>query len=185
MNQTNPNHPVTSGGPEITPQLTVHALLEAYPQLEDVLIGMAPPFKKLKNPLLRRSVAKVATLKHASAAGGVPLDELIGKLRETVGLAPLDVALDDENYFTEQPDWFDVSRVAASIEEAKLENPDQMTLVPLVRAAKPLEAGQIVELVTTFIPAPGIDLMRQKGYGVWSKREDGGVIKTYFLKPGD
>ena len=33
---------------EINPSVTVHALLEAYPELEDVLIGIAPPFKKLK-----------------------------------------------------------------------------------------------------------------------------------------
>ncbi len=49
---------------EITPSVTVYALLEAYPELEEVLIGIAPPFKKLKNPFLRRSVAKVATIKH-------------------------------------------------------------------------------------------------------------------------
>ena len=36
----------------------------AYPELEEVLIGLAPPFKKLKNPLLRKSVAKIATIKH-------------------------------------------------------------------------------------------------------------------------
>jgi len=32
---------------EINPSVTVHALLEAYPELEKVLIGIAPPFKKL------------------------------------------------------------------------------------------------------------------------------------------
>ncbi len=39
-------------------------------------------------------------------------------------------------------------------------------------AKKVLEAGEIVELVTTFIPAPGIDVMRSKGLSVWST-EDG------------
>ncbi|MEO2194672.1 MAG: DUF1858 domain-containing protein [bacterium] len=42
---------------EITPSTKVAELLAAYPELEAVLIGMAPPFKKLKNPVLRRSVA--------------------------------------------------------------------------------------------------------------------------------
>jgi len=46
---------------EILPTVTVHKLLVAYPQLEEVLIGIAPPFKKLKNPILRRTIAKVAT----------------------------------------------------------------------------------------------------------------------------
>ena len=45
----------------------VAALLDSYPELEDVLIGIAPPFKKLRNPILRRSVAKVASLRQAAA----------------------------------------------------------------------------------------------------------------------
>ena len=55
-------------------------LEEAFQQLEEKLIGIAPPFQKLRNPLLRKSIAKVATIKHISAVGGIPLDELINKL---------------------------------------------------------------------------------------------------------
>ncbi len=33
---------------EINPSTTVHELLEAYPELEEKLISIAPPFKKLK-----------------------------------------------------------------------------------------------------------------------------------------
>ena len=61
---------MTDDSIDITPSTTVHRLLEAYPALEDVLIGMAPPFKKLRNPILGRSVAKVATIKHIAAVGG-------------------------------------------------------------------------------------------------------------------
>ena len=46
----------------ITSSTKVAALLEEYPELEDVLMAMAPPFKKLRNPFLRKSVAKVASL---------------------------------------------------------------------------------------------------------------------------
>ena len=58
---------------DINPSTKVNDLLNAYPELEETLIGIAPPFKKLKNPMLRKSVAKVATLKHISAVGGIPL----------------------------------------------------------------------------------------------------------------
>ena len=60
-------------GLDINPSVTVHELLEEFPQLEEVLIGIAPPFKKLKNPFLRKTIAKVATIKHISSVGGVPL----------------------------------------------------------------------------------------------------------------
>ncbi len=84
---------------EILPTVTVHKLLEAYPQPEEVLIGIAPPFKKLKNPFLRRTIAKVATLRHISSVGGVPLDELISKLRKEVGQP--DIAI---SYVTQHKD---------------------------------------------------------------------------------
>jgi hypothetical protein len=47
----------------ITPSTKVAALLDRFPELEELLIGIAPPFKKLKNPMLRRGVAKVASVK--------------------------------------------------------------------------------------------------------------------------
>lgn len=37
----------------ITPKTKVLQLIEAYPQLEAVLIGYVPAFKKLQNPVLR------------------------------------------------------------------------------------------------------------------------------------
>jgi hypothetical protein len=171
--------------PDITPAVTVHKLLEAYPQLEEVLIGIAPPFKKLRNPILRRSVAKVATLRHAAAVGRVPLNELIATLRSAVGQAVSEESYEDGSYFREQPDWFAAQSIALTIEEAKLANQDEMTLGPVLRGAKSLKRGEIIELVTTFLPAPGIDVMKRKGYAIWVVQDADDVIRTYFLKQRD
>jgi hypothetical protein len=69
----------------ITPKTKVLELIETYPELEDVLIEYAPAFKNLKNPVLRRTVAKIATLQQAAAIGGVKTEELINRLRKEVG----------------------------------------------------------------------------------------------------
>ena len=170
---------------EITPSLTVHALLEAYPELEDVLIGMAPPFKKLRNPLLRRSVAKVATLKHASSVGNVPLNELVDKLRDAVGQPLSTESYSDQDYFGEQPEWYTPDKIALSVDEAEIDAKDQMTIVVILRNAKHVRKGEIIELVTSFLPAPGIDVLKSKGYSVWTRKENDGLIKSYFLKNTD
>jgi hypothetical protein len=172
-------------GIEITPSVTVHVLLEAYPELEDVLIGIAEPFKKLKNPILRKTVAKIATIKHISSVGGVPLNELIAKLREVVGQSVSTESYEDSEYYGEQPDWFSPDRIALSIEEDKLEDKDKMALVTLLGEAKHVAMGEIIELVTTFLPAPGIDVMKSKGYSAWTRNEGDDVIKSYFLKNTD
>ena len=170
---------------EIGPSTTVHELLNAYPELEDKLINIAPPFKKLRNPLLRRSVAKVATMKHISSVGGVPLDELIGKLREAVGQPESMDSYRDQDYFGEQPDWFSPDKISLSLDEDKMEDKDRMTLVTILEEAKNVKKGEIIELVTSFLPAPGIDVLKSKGYSVWTRKEGDGLIKSYFLKNTD
>ena len=46
----------------ITPKTKVAELLDAYPQLEDILIEIAPQFKKLQNPVLQKTIARVTSL---------------------------------------------------------------------------------------------------------------------------
>ncbi len=167
---------------EITPSVTVHDLLEAYPELEEVLIGIAPPFRKLKNPLLRKSVAKVATIKHISAVGGVELNELLNKIRAAVGQPDITDLYADVEYFSEQPEWFSTAKIVLSLDESKVADKNKMTLVVILEQAKNVKEGEIIELVTSFLPAPGIDTMKAKGYSVWTKKAGDGLIKTYFLK---
>jgi hypothetical protein len=168
---------------EILPTTTVHELLIAYPDLEEKLIGIAPPFKKLQNPLLRKSIAKVATIKNISSVGNIPLDELINKLRDEVGQSKNRESYEDETYFTTKPDWFSIERVSVSIVEEDVEDKDKMTVVTVLRESKKLKSGEIIELITTFLPAPGIDRMRSKGYSVWTVKDESNTIRTYFLKP--
>ena len=89
----------------ITPKTKVLELIETYPELEDVLIEYAPAFKNLKNPVLRRTVAKIATLQQAAAIGGVKTEELINRLRKEIGQ---DLASEnmDIQYNYRKPDWY-------------------------------------------------------------------------------
>jgi len=176
---------MTESAIDINPSVTVHALLEAYPELEDVLIGLAPPFKKLKNPFLRKSVAKVATLKHIASVAGIPLDELIAKIREAVGQPGSVETYTDEDYFGEQPDWFSPDKVTLSLDGDKVDDSDRMTLVIIMEKAKEVQKGEIIELVTSFLPAPGIDILKNKGYSVWTRKEGDDLFKSYFLKNTD
>ena len=167
----------------ITPETKVAALLEHFPELEELLIGLAPPFKKLRNPVLRKSVAKVASLRQAAAVGHVPIEQMINLLRAEVGQEPLVLEPDDNEspYYSAQPSWFDEKRVVVSLVESEID-PDVMPLKPLMQTVRKLAEGEIVELVTTYLPAPGIDIMRKKGFLAWPTEQDN-VIKTYFTRP--
>jgi Domain of unknown function (DUF1858) len=177
---------VTAPDLPILPTTKVAALLDRYPELEDVLIGLAPPFKKLKNPLLRKGVAKVASLRQAAAVRRIPVSELVNKLRAAVGQEA--IASDGTSgaipYFSRQPEWFDAAKIVASIDERESPDPNKMPIATLLQRAARLQPEEIVELITTFLPAPGIDIMRGKGFLVWSVMEGPDLIRTYVSKRG-
>jgi hypothetical protein len=171
----------------IEPSTKVGALLDHYPQLQDVLIEMAPPFKKLMNPILRKSIAKVASLRQAAAAGSLPVDELVNRLRAEVGQEPI-VSADEgsaDAYFADRPDWFEPAKIVASMDERQATDPDKMAVATVSQKAAAMRSAEILELITTFLPAPGIDLMKKKGFLVWSVREEPDLVRTYFSKTSD
>jgi hypothetical protein len=45
-----------------------------------------------------------------------------------------------------------------------------------------LQHGQILELITPFLPAPLIDKGKEAGCLAWSLSESSDLIRTYFLK---
>lgn len=80
-------------------------LIKAYPELEEFIISLSPRYKKLKNPILRRTIARVASLRQAAMLGGFVPDVFVNLLRERVGLAPLTTKPKAENVQTKKPDW--------------------------------------------------------------------------------
>ncbi len=168
---------------QIQPSTKVAQLLDAYPELEEVLIRMAPPFKKLKNPILRKSVAKVATLQQVAIVGRLDLASMIDQLRQAVGLAPIDPTEgpSEKDYLGAAPDWFDESCVATSIDD-RAGDSDEMAITRIIRAFKDLAEHQVIELTTTFLPAPGIDVARGRGLRTWTVQEQDELYKTYFTR---
>jgi hypothetical protein len=71
--------------PEITPEMTVGELLDAYPKLEATLIELAPTFQKLSNPELRSTVAKVTSLGHVASVGELLVGAVITRVRQAAG----------------------------------------------------------------------------------------------------
>jgi len=167
---------------EITPETNMGDLLKTYPELEDELIKMAPPFKKLKNPLLRRGIGTVASLKHVASVGNIPINQLISQINEAIGNPANETSYTVDEYYTPQPGWFSDEKVVVTIVENELEDKDNMTLVEVNRRARDVKEGEILELVTDFLPAVGIDVMRKKGYESWSVKTEQELTKTYFIQ---
>ena len=103
-------------GINISPDTKIGAMLDAYPQLEEVLLAMSPSFSKLKNPVLRRTVAKVATVRQVARVGNLPLGKLVNDLRSAIGQDRMDVDTNNNTGAGKRPDWMDAGCVAMTFD---------------------------------------------------------------------
>ncbi|MCK9401204.1 MAG: DUF1858 domain-containing protein [Bacteroidales bacterium] len=168
----------------ITPKTKVHDLLSAYPELESLLIEMAPVFKKLQNPVLRRTIARVTTLQHAAIVGEIPVHSLVNALRNRVGQDILEGIESVPGRSDKQPSWFNRERIVKQLDARPIIEQGGHPLGDVLTDIRGLKAGDIYELITPFLPAPLIERVVDQGFDAWSKKEAEDIIRTYFYKKG-
>ena len=167
--------------PIITPKLKVAELLEAYPDLEQALVECVPAFEKLRNPLLRRTVARITTLQQAAAIGGVKVEDLINQLRKAVGQDHLTGAA-AVAYTTEQPSWFVETRVVAELDARGMLAAGEQPVNQVIADLQALAPGDIYKLVAPFMPAPLVDKASSLGVSHWvTQQADQGFV-IYFCR---
>ena len=167
----------------ISPKTRLGELLDTYPELEPVLMALSPAFNKLKNPVLRKTVAKVATLQQAASLGNIPVTEIINTLRSEVGQQLFEgkTSNDDINY--EKPGWFDPGMVSVSFNASPLINSGQNPMQEVLAHLEKTGRGEIFLLTTPFVPAPIIELISKKGYSHYCNSSKQEQCTTYFTIP--
>ena len=176
------NKQETSSKPVITPEMKVDEFLKYYPELEDVLIGIAPVFAKLKNPILRKTIARVASLNQAAAVGDVSIGEMINTLRRAAGDMHVFEGGDETGFGNSKPSWFDISKVKHSLDARPIIDRGEHPLGEVIKNLNRMPIGEIYELTTPFYPAPLIDKVQALGFVAWSKEEGANIVKSYFYK---
>lgn len=166
----------------ITPKTKVHELLESYPQLEDVLIEIAPVFKKLRNPVLRRTIARVTTLQQAAQVGQIPVHEMVNTLRQKVGQDRLEGLEASAAGNTAKPSWLKEEKIAKRLDARPIIEQGGHPLGEVLTGVGELSPGEIYELVTPFMPAPLIERVVAQGFDNWSEKKAEDHFMNYFLK---
>jgi len=163
----------------ITPKTKVYQLLESYPELEEVLIEIAPAFTRLRNPLLRNTVAKIATLQQAAAIGSVKVEDLINRLRKEVGQDLLSVEK-QVRYKTEMPEWYDESKIVQEFDVRNMLAAGEHPVNQVISDLKKICEGEIYKLVAPFLPAPLIDKATSLDFKHWVKNINEQMVEIYF-----
>jgi len=157
---------------KITGHSKLLEVLKEYPTLEEKIIDIAPPFKNLQNPVLRRTVGQLATLEKVAQIGKLDVIELVNTLRREIG----------------QPEIQADAKIDISIPEKSASDPDWITGEPqyILNGTEMLQRGEVplhhvsellgtlskdgfILLLTDFEPTPIIDAMRKRDRNVYHK----------------
>ncbi len=163
----------------ITPETKIYDLLENYPSLENKLIEISPVFSKLKNPVLRKTITKVTSLKQAALVGNVSLNHLVNELRKEVGQYT--------ETFTEKTESIKQTLIhPATIKETYDATLDIKSgghpLGKVMSDIQKLNSDECYLLITPFLPAPLIEKVKDKGFKVEIENTSDGKFNNYVWK---
>ena len=168
--------------PLITPQTRVGEFLVNYPELEDLLISLSPAFQKLKNPVLRRTIGRVATFQQIAVVGNVPLETIINTLRSAAGQNQTNEIMDNNTLSQDKPSWFEASKITETLDAREMLQAGQHPLAEVISRTSELQPGNIFELVTPFMPMPLIEKVKANGLSAYTVSVTDTEIHSYFCK---
>ena len=148
---------------EITADMRVYTLLKNFPQILEYLYELSPKYKKLKNPILKATVARLATLQQAAMIGGFSSSEFVNLLRIKVGQNEIDIVDDDLDVLSTRPEWTKVEPILV-INATKMLDDGKNPLTYINKKVKKLKTGETILLQSDFVPAPLIEEMTNKGF---------------------
>ena len=172
---------------KVTAATKISKILKEKPEAIDVIAGINANFKKLQNPILRRSLATRVSVRDAARIGKVPVEQFL-KALEGIGFeveyptgeAPV------EKMHIMPPDFSGREIVELDVRPIIAQGKDPFGYINKV--AKNIKPEQILLIINDFEPIPLIDYLIGKNFVHWMKQDDEGNYLTYFKlnckKPG-
>jgi uncharacterized protein (DUF2249 family) len=160
----------------ITLDTKVGALLEAHPELVEVLASYHPHFKRLRNRLLRRVVAPRVSLGDAARMAGVAPDDLLAAVARAIGeeVRPTAPKTRAESCAAPRPgalDRFDEAHRAVVDVRANIARGEE-PFARIMAAVKSLPPDHALVVRTPFEPIPLYDVLGRRGLAHWSEQRD-------------
>ena len=184
---------------DINSATRISRLLDEYPDLEGVLIEIAPAFAKLRNPVLRKTIARVATLEKAAAIAGIPTDTLVARLRLEAGLPVHDYVESGsetsksesdntceniQSTFVEEPQWVEQLLLRETVDADALLEAGEMPLVKVMTHLHVLAEGEMIRILSSFRPEPLIEAVEAQGGLAFTRPRADGSFEV-FITHGD
>lgn len=155
-------------------------LIEAYPHLEEILIREVPAFSKLKNPILRKTVARITTLQQAAIVGQIEVDFLINLLRKEVGQENVNIESESNKQKISETVQVNPADIFRTLDAKPMLDAGEHPVAQVMEDLKQMPQGKIYVLHAPFIPAPLIDKASSLGFKHWLDQNGSDNWTVYF-----
>jgi hypothetical protein len=132
-----------------------------------------------QNPVLLRTVAKIATLHQAAAIGGVKTEELINRLRKEEGRDSIS-GEGGSQYNYQKPEWFTEDKIVKRFNASEMLTAGEHPVNQVIADLNHLEIGKIYELKAPFLTAPLFDKATSLGLKHWIEQKSDDEFFIYF-----
>ncbi len=173
----------------ITKDTKISKLLESYPETLDILLNASSHFNKLKNKVLRKTLASRVNVEHAASIAGIDLTKLLRDLNKAVNLSsPPQAFSESEAEENVQAEPFETD----FLQSLKDKNITALDVRPIIESGqdpftdimskvKTLKEDEVFLLINSFEPIPLYSVMERKKYDhVTIKKPD--EFNVYFIK---
>jgi hypothetical protein len=167
---------------QITPKTKVGELLDRHPELEGLLISLSPAFEKLRNPVLRKTIARVATIQQIAVVGKVPLETIISTLRKSTGDNEQFKTINTDKMSNEKPAWL-AKTISETLDAREMLARGEHPLQLVLAKTHDMESNTVFCLVTPFTPLPLIEKVQAQGLESYVDEISDKEVHSYFFKP--
>jgi len=170
---------------KISKDTKISALIKANPKSIEAIAGINKHFRKLNNPILRRTLAKRVTIEDAAKIGNTTVDVFFEKLK-SIGFTVADAVQSGENISQKQfksEKMIDIKN--GEIVELDVRPDIESGVDPFNRIMSALDTlpeDATLKVINVFEPIPLINLLTAKGYNSEVERPTDGVVITYLKK---
>jgi uncharacterized protein (DUF2249 family) len=179
----------------ITPSDRVAAVLRTDERLVEVFASAAPALERLRNPAMRRTMARLVTVAQAAKIAGLDPQELVARLNAAAGSGDEAVPSADTNEPVEEQKMSavesDIPAALSGLPAERLVDLDvredlrrgEEPFSRIMAAKAALKPGEVLRLRATFDPVPLYHVMGKQGYEHWTEQLGEDDWRVWFHRP--
>ncbi len=172
----------------ITKKMKIHSIITKYPDVKAVLLQISPKFSKLNNPLMLKTMGKIASVEDAAKIAGVPVNEVLMILNKAIGFDFNTEIKEDEKTGnkdnqefkmpTEQMEWHLIKEEFIKVDVREVEDPFPI----IMKLATETLINQGFCIIQKFEPVPLYNVLGNKGYQHLTEKISENEYHAYFYR---